>query len=118
MAGEWELTGASLTVGRGTSVDVRINDEGLSRRHFLIVREREEYVIKDLSSRNGTWVHGVRALTARLRDSDCILAGRSLFRFSEDHALPTPALPGVTGPHGTKILSASLDPPLAVAKAD
>ena len=116
MAEQWEIGSAPVAVGRGTSVDVKINDDGLSRRHFLIVQQGEEYVIKDLSSRNGTWVHGHRAVIAKLHDNDCILAGRSLFRFCEHHAAP--ALPSMTGPHGTKILSAALDSPLAVAQAD
>jgi hypothetical protein len=68
------------------------------------LREGAEYVIKDLSSRNGTWVHGHRALTARLRHNDCILAGHTLFRFCEERAGVSPALQPVSGPHGTKIL--------------
>ncbi len=105
MADQWEIGGSPLAVGRGTSVDVNINDDGLSRRHFLIVREGEDYVIRDLSSRNGTWVHGHRAVTARLRDNDCILAGHSLFRFCADRAAPVPVTQSMSGPHGTEILS-------------
>ncbi len=101
---QWEIGGEPVTVGRGASVDVKVVDDGLSRRHFMVVREGEEYLIKDLSSRNGTWVHGHRALTARLRHNDCILAGHTLFRFCEDRAELSPALQPLTGPHGTRIL--------------
>ena len=47
--------------------------------------------VSDASSRNGTRVYGHRALTARLRHNDCILAGNTLFRFCEERAAATPA---------------------------
>ena len=86
-------------------MDVRVEDDGLSRRHFMILREGGEYLLKDLSSRNGTWVHGHRAFTARLCDNDCILAGRTLFRFCDERSHTSPALQPLLGPHGTEILS-------------
>ena len=104
MAERWEIGAEPVTIGRGTSVDVKLADAGLSRRHFMIVREGEDYLVKDLSSRNGTWVHGHRALTARLRHNDCILAGHTLFRFCEERAAASPALQPGTGPHGTELL--------------
>jgi pSer/pThr/pTyr-binding forkhead associated (FHA) protein len=100
----WELTNAPVTVGRGAAVDVKVEDDSLSRQHFMIAREGSEYVIKDLSSRNGTWVHGHRAVIARLQDNDCILAGHTLFRFSTDIGAPPAGTPVPRGPHGTQIL--------------
>jgi pSer/pThr/pTyr-binding forkhead associated (FHA) protein len=88
---QWEINDHPVTVGRGASADVKIEDDGLSRRHFMVVREGTDYLVKDLSSRNGTWVHGHRAVTARLSHNDCILAGRTLFRFCEDRAVVSPA---------------------------
>jgi adenylate cyclase len=103
-AAQWEVGAAPVAVGRGASVDVRVDDGGLSRRHFMIEREGAQYVLKDLSSRNGTWVHGHRALTARLRDNDCILAGNTLFRFCDNAAEVTAAPQPLSGPHGTRVL--------------
>ncbi len=105
---QWKISDQPVTVGRGASVDVRVEDVGLSRRHFMIVREGADYLVKDLSSRNGTWVHGHRALTARLRHNDCILAGHTLFRFCEERAAVSPALQPETGPHGTRVLHAEI----------
>src|SRR5262249_32152650 len=59
------------------------NDESLSRRHFLILRQGQSYFLQDLDSQNGTWVDGQRARTVKLRHYDCIAAGRTLFLFSE-----------------------------------
>jgi pSer/pThr/pTyr-binding forkhead associated (FHA) protein len=105
---QWELGDEPVTVGRGAAVDVKVKDDGLSRRHFMVAREGTEYVIRDLSSRNGTWVHGHRTLTARLHHDDCILAGNTLFRFCEERAETSPALQPETGPHGTRILQTAI----------
>ncbi len=107
-AKQWEIGAAPVAVGRGALVDVKVDDDGLSRRHFVIEREGTEYLIRDLSSRNGTWVHGHRAVAARLHHNDCILAGHTLFRFCQDSPAAIPATPAMTGPHGTKVLHAEL----------
>ena len=105
---QWEIGDVPVTVGRSAAVDVKVDDEGLSRRHFMIVREGEQYLVRDLSSRNGTWVHGHRASAARLHHNDCILAGHTLFRFCEDRVEPTVAPQLIIGPHGTEILRPAL----------
>ncbi len=108
LGAQWEISDEPMTVGRSAMADVKVEDVGLSRRHFMILREGADYLIKDLSSRNGTWVHGHRAVTARLRDKDCILAGNTLFRFCEERAGASAAPEAVTGPHGTRILQTAI----------
>jgi pSer/pThr/pTyr-binding forkhead associated (FHA) protein len=103
-AKQWEIGDAPVTIGRSGPVDVKVDDEGLSRRHFMIVREGAEYVVKDLSSRNGTWVHGHRAVAAKLQHNDCILAGNTLFRFCEEQAAASAVPELLNGPHGTQIV--------------
>jgi len=105
---QWEIGDRPVIVGRGGCVDVQIEDEGLSRRHFLIACEGEEFLLKDLSSRNGTWVDGERALAVNLRHDCRILAGRTQFRFSEDHLIPTTPIARATGPHDTVVIPVSL----------
>ena len=83
MAGRWELGLRPVTVGRGATADVVIDDPALSRLHFIIAREGGEFLLKDLNSQNGTWVDGRRAGMTKLHHHDCILAGRSLFLFKE-----------------------------------
>ncbi len=83
MARRWELGEKPLAVGRGKLADVVIDDATLSRRHFQVERDGENYLLKDLNSQNGTWVDGRRAGSIKLRHHDCILAGRTIFLFSE-----------------------------------
>jgi len=90
LARRWELGDQPIAVGRGESANVIIDDAALSRRHFLIEPENGCFFIKDLASQNGTWVDGKPAERTRLRHHDCILAGRTIFLFSET-APPTTA---------------------------
>ncbi len=83
VAQRWEIADQPVAVGRGKNADVTIPDNTLSRRHFVIWREAESYLIKDLNSQNGTWVDGQRAEKTNLRHNVCIVAGRTVLIFSE-----------------------------------
>ncbi len=96
-AQRWELGAGPMAVGRGETADVIVDDLTLSRRHFLIVREGDGYILKDLESQNGTWVDGRRAQATRLHDYDCILAGRSLFMFSLGNPAQAPNRAALSG---------------------
>ncbi len=95
-AERWELGGQPLAIGRGAAADIVVDDAALSRRHFVIVPEADGYLLKDLGSQNGTWVDGEPAKATRLRHHTCILAGRTLFMFSDTVATAPVAaqLPG------------------------
>jgi len=88
-ARRWEIGARPLSVGRDDSADVVIEDETLSRRHFLIVKQGTHYVLQDLNSQNGTWVDGRRAhaRATPLHHHDCIAAGRTIFMFSVPEVL-------------------------------
>jgi pSer/pThr/pTyr-binding forkhead associated (FHA) protein len=88
IARRWELDKGPVAVGRGDSADVIIGDASLSRRHFVVERVGDVYVLKDLNSNNGTWVDGRQAKDTRLHHHDCILAGRTLFLFCETASAP------------------------------
>ncbi len=79
----WELGDEPLAIGRGTGADVILDDAALSRIHFTISREGSGFLLTDMSSQNGTWVDGEKASAKTLRHHDCILAGRTLFIFSD-----------------------------------
>jgi len=79
----WELTTGLLVVGRGEFADAFVEDDSLSRSHFLITNEGSHFCLIDLQSRNGTWVNGERILAHKLRPNELIAAGESLFYFSE-----------------------------------
>ncbi len=88
----WEIGAQPLAVGRDETAEIQIEDEALSRRHFVICREGTEYVLKDLDSQNGTFVRGRRAKAAKLEHHDCIVAGKTLFLFNKLSASTTAAV--------------------------
>jgi two-component system, NtrC family, sensor kinase len=90
MARKWELGDNPVAVGRGDTADVCVQDQSLSRRHFLITRAGDKYLLEDLNSQNGTWVDGRRAagMATTLKHHDCIAAGQTLFLFSEAQPAP------------------------------
>jgi pSer/pThr/pTyr-binding forkhead associated (FHA) protein len=102
----WDIDEESVVVGRSGRAQVSVEDEGLSRRHFLIILDGENFILKDLSSRNGTWVDGRRVLAEKLHHNDRILAGNTLFLFADPPAMPANLRKPRSGPHGTVMLSA------------
>ncbi len=71
------LTG-SLTVGREDGVDLRLDDELVSRRHARITPDAEGAgaVVEDLESRNGTFVNDAEIHTpTSVRPGEEILVG-------------------------------------------
>lgn len=68
-------------VGRGFSVDIRLEDPTVSRRHAIFVRDGAVTEILDDRSANGVHVNGERVQRARLKDGDVIVLGRLTMRF-------------------------------------
>src|SRR4051812_14675741 len=54
------LTRGSLTIGRDASTPTFAADTRLSRRHVEFAIARGEWTVRDLGSRNGTYVDGTR----------------------------------------------------------
>lgn len=52
------LEGDLVIIGRGPESNIRVGDQSVSRRHLEIIRKGNKYFIKDLHSKNGTYVDG------------------------------------------------------------
>lgn len=75
----FEATSARCSIGTHESNDLRLDDKKVSRFHCEIVLDGPDARIRDLGSRNGTVVDGVRANDAFLRSGSTIqLAGVTL----------------------------------------
>lgn len=81
---EFQLDGrSSITFGRTQEADVCIPEARISRIHAEIKLWDSDYVIKDLNSRNGIYVNGVKALVAVLKPGDVIRIGSTEFTLSK-----------------------------------
>jgi len=77
--------GTSLIVGRGEGSGLATMDNNASRSHFLLREGDDGFRVKDLGSKNGTFVNGRRIDgPVELVDGDLIRAGRVVFVFRED----------------------------------
>jgi len=74
------LTNASTVVGRGNDVQLRIDDPGISRRHFVIELDPVP-VVRDLGSTNGTLVDDEPIVEAVLQDGSRINIGNTVLIF-------------------------------------
>ena len=61
---------ALVLVGRHPACDVRLDSCRVSRLHCCLSRDRDEILVPDLVSTNGTRINGQRIETGRLRAGD------------------------------------------------
>ncbi|MDA3957138.1 FHA domain-containing protein [Oceanispirochaeta sp.] len=73
-----------ILIGRSTECSLILQAPSVSRKHSLIRLFGEGVYLKDLGSRNGTFVNGVRIIEEKqLRNNDIIRLGELEFRLRE-----------------------------------
>jgi HD-GYP domain-containing protein (c-di-GMP phosphodiesterase class II) len=87
----YEIKDESLALGRDENATIQILDQGVSRKHAEIFRIGEMYFIRDLGSRNGTFVNEEDISEELLRSGDEIRIGNTILTF-EDRIVPLEAL--------------------------
>lgn len=71
----YPLSEPDMVVGRSSKVDIRLDEEGISRRHARLVQMGNDFFIEDLKSVNGTFVNGTPIKGQTLKDGDKIRLG-------------------------------------------
>ena len=79
---EFELGERPITLGRGSDADVVVLDEKASRLHCGIRLWDGDFVLKDLKSKNGTFVNGQRIDLVKLHPGDEIRIGSFTLTFA------------------------------------
>ncbi len=76
------------TLGRtGEDLDVCIDDPMVSRAHARLTHDAEGWRVRDLESRNGTFVNGVRVTESPIAYGDRLRVGHTLMLFSHHDPL-------------------------------
>ena len=120
---DFELSEQPVTIGRSADADVLLLDERVSRIHCGIRLWDGDFYIKDLKSRNGTWINNKRVDVAKLKTGDTIRVGSTTFTFEQTPAVGTDtAIQEIEGKMDlgqgyTTILREIVDPPAAPAPA-
>jgi diguanylate cyclase (GGDEF)-like protein len=83
---KYNIETEEMFIGRGETVDLRINEENVSRKHARISRKNDKVQIEDLDSTNGTYVNTKKTKSTQLKDGDLILIGNTILKFiSQDN---------------------------------
>ncbi len=81
---EFELGDRPITIGRSPEADLVILDDKASRLHCGIRVWDGDFILKDLKSKNGTYVNGQRVEMVKLELGDQIRVGSCVFAFEMD----------------------------------
>ena len=79
--GIFNVNDSGTIIGRETSANLCIAESAVSRRHSLVAKRDDDYVITDLDSLNGTFVNDVPVKTRVLQHGDRVRIGESQFLF-------------------------------------
>src|SRR5438132_14383531 len=72
----YKIAKSETLIGRGSQADIHVVDDGISRRHAMIVHKGDRISVQDLGSTNGTFCNGERVSgEMALSDGDKIQVG-------------------------------------------
>jgi transcriptional regulator with GAF, ATPase, and Fis domain len=103
------LAEAELSIGRDPSNQISLLDSLASRRHCVIRRDGEGFLLEDLDSRNNTFVNDVPVKERRLANGDQIRIGKSILVFQglsleNSHDNPSVELNSAPTPGGATVI--------------
>src|SRR5438093_6364911 len=71
--------GQAIVIGRADEADLTIDEDTVSRKHATLSRKNDEIVLEDCS-KNGTYLNGRPVLNAVLKPGDQIHVGRTILK--------------------------------------
>ena len=80
-----------ITIGRSPNTDIQIDNLAVSKQHARLRKQKEQYVVEDLSSTNGTFLNNEKITRAILKHNDIVAVGKHtlVFYYSEETRKPT-----------------------------
>lgn len=78
----------STTIGRLAENDIRLDSPTVSRRHAMIRKQGQDYILEDLGSGNGTMVNDQLIKRVELHDGDLIRISNFLLLFDNGKVTP------------------------------
>jgi diguanylate cyclase (GGDEF)-like protein len=121
-----KVEGPEVVVGRAMNVQVRLNDDGISRRHCRVLSIGGQVIIEDLGSANGTLVNGEMIQHHALKEGDKVrLGANTMLKFTYQDKLDetfqqqmydAALRDGLTRSYNKKFFADRLDTEFAYAK--
>lgn len=124
---QWPLVKSSIIIGREPESDVQIDDRQVSRQHAEISRTAQGYMLRDLGSKNGTFLNGdpINEEPRLMRNGDAIgIALCAKLTFVEDEATapvihdqaPRPSIKMDLAAKRVWVAGVEIAPPLSLAQ--
>jgi len=73
-----------LTIGRSQDADIAVADEKVSRLHCGVRFMDGDFIVKDLGSRNGTYLNGTQVDVATVKPGDKIRVGSTILKIEKE----------------------------------
>lgn len=70
----YKLIKEQVVIGR-IDADISLDDPRVSRKHALIEKYKYQFYIRDLDSKNGTFINGNRIIEGKLNPNDIVSIG-------------------------------------------
>ncbi|HHN47249.1 MAG TPA: HD domain-containing protein [Planctomycetes bacterium] len=80
--------GERRVIGRANDSDFQLLDRGVSRHHAVVYFDREQVVVEDLGSSNGTYVNGQRVKRSIVNAGDLVRIGLAALRVHSGISIP------------------------------
>ncbi|OFZ12385.1 MAG: hypothetical protein A2Z20_00895 [Bdellovibrionales bacterium RBG_16_40_8] len=74
----------SILIGRDPGAQIYLPDFCVSNRHARIEKKSDGFYVRDLRSRNGTFINGSRIIEAKLQDHDRLRVGLTEYIFTAE----------------------------------
>ncbi|MCG3115883.1 MAG: GGDEF domain-containing protein [Candidatus Manganitrophus sp. SA1] len=78
---KFPLTKERTIIGRHREAEVWINDDSMSRKHAEILSKGGRLFLRDLGSKNGTYINDHKILEIELNDGDLIRTGNATLKY-------------------------------------
>jgi len=91
---EFKITKTETYIGRSSDNDIRLHDWFVSKKHAMILRQGQNFFIKDLKSWRGTMVNGKFTRESSVNDGDTLQFGSTIMTF---HITPEEEVLKITG---------------------
>lgn len=82
-----------VMIGSNPDVGIQLDDRRASRVHCILAEHEDRLLVRDLNSKHGTFVNGVRVKETPLMPGDRLTVGKTRFIVLTDGGAPV--MPGV-----------------------
>lgn len=73
-----------VSIGRMQGNDIKLSDATVSKRHAMIYRTGDQFIVEDLDSHNGSFLNGKQVKKAILSNGDTLKVGNVILRFLQE----------------------------------